>query len=188
MKFRLMDGTHAEQIGYRLPDGRVVEKLERGQEGEPEIRRWQVTRDAAGNIHLPVIETKHDLHEKYDINKDFPAKFQRLPDNYVEPEPVLADQTGAVEGLSAAEVNQLRALMAKAQGVNVVQQAAQAGFNPAISNPHQPPPVPTVGKGTLEAMSFADLKKWADEEEVNLGGAKTKEEALKALRTAGVLK
>ncbi len=189
MKFRLLEGTHAEQVGWRLADGKVVERLDQipvqmRDNAVMEVRRWQVIYDKKGQVlNQPVIETKSNLSERFDFNPGYPKKFQRLPDDWVEPEPLVSDATAAVEGLSPTEIQTLRELLAKSGNAAAAAQAAQAGFQHATT-----PPVPQAGARTLETMNYAELKKWAEEEEVDLKGAKTKDEALKALKTAGVLK
>lgn len=54
--------------------------------------------------------------------------------------------------------------------------------NPGDPYPTQLPPPQTHGMDTLEAMTVEELRKYAAEEEIDLGPAKTKADILKAIK------
>jgi hypothetical protein len=52
-------------------------------------------------------------------------------------------------------------------------------FERVVENPEY---IPATQQTTLDSMSFKEIQAWAAEEEIDLKGAKTKEDALKVIR------
>lgn len=92
--------------------------------------------DGAGSRSVPAKTTFETWVP--DLDRRFPGKFERLPDDARVELPL----------------------------------AAAGGHAPAA---------PAAAPPAIQAMTVAELRQWAAEEEVDLGGAKTKDEILKLL-------
>ncbi len=108
-----------------------------------------------------IFETATDLLEKHHID-GFPDKFERIHETYV------------INETPGQRLTRLRAELAEAE---------KAVPPPSAPSTTVASPVHDLVP-ELRAMSLKDLQAWAAEEEIDLKGVKSKEEALKVIEAA----
>jgi hypothetical protein len=132
-----------------------------------------------------IVETWRDLEFKFNGGTPDTRKFERIYDDAPtipgateeEVRQFMEWKKAQAANLAPSQPNGITTVAN--QGKSEVQKAAEKGFNPATSNTPQP-----LNQPTLDIMSVKELQDFAKEEEIDIRGAKTKEDLLRVIKAA----
>jgi hypothetical protein len=185
MKFRLLAGKHAAPD----PSGKMVQAIPPKMQAGPDGKLVEIdpgVRIAANVIYSPgaVIESEFDLCEMFNCrDPQYPKKFERVQEHEETSAAPISQLTFDPTKETLEEFNK-RMLKLQQEGV-----WAPGTDKPAVVGPKDGLPQPPVGKvpptqpdATLESMSQKELLQFAAEEEIDLRGAKTKEQLVQAIQ------